>query len=65
MFVLESGSEGSVSDRLDAASSTRLSFVMEQEEAGQQDRKHAAAAAEAAEKKDEVVVPVKPGRART
>jgi len=62
VFVLESGSEGSVSDRLDAASSARLSFVMEQEEAGQ-DRKHAAA--EAAEKKDEVVVPVKLGKFRS
>ena len=65
VFVLESvsGSEGSVSDRLDAASSARLSFVMEQEQAGQ-DRKHAAA--EAAEKKDnEVVVPVKLGKFRS
>ncbi|XP_062191098.1 putative RING-H2 finger protein ATL49 [Phragmites australis] len=61
VFVLESGSEGSVSDRLDAVSSARLSFVMEQEEAGQ-DRKHAA---EAAEKKDEVVVPVKLGKFRS
>ncbi|XP_066352126.1 putative RING-H2 finger protein ATL49 [Miscanthus floridulus] len=64
VFVLESGSEGSVSDRLDAASSARLSFVMEQEQAGQ-DRKHAHAAAEAAEKKDEVVVPVKLGKFRS
>ncbi|XP_062194948.1 putative RING-H2 finger protein ATL49 [Phragmites australis] len=61
VFVLESGSEGSVSDRLDAASSARLSFVMEQEEAGQ-DRKYGA---EAAEKKDEVVVPVKLGKFRS
>uniref|UniRef100_A0A0A9DEA7 RING-type E3 ubiquitin transferase n=1 Tax=Arundo donax TaxID=35708 RepID=A0A0A9DEA7_ARUDO len=61
VFVLESGSEGSVSDRLDAVSSARLSFVMEQEEAGQ-DRKHAA---EVAEKKDEVIVSVKLGKFRS
>ncbi|KAL6645936.1 hypothetical protein ACP70R_017544 [Stipagrostis hirtigluma subsp. patula] len=60
VFVLESGSEGSVSDRLDAASSARLSFVMEQEEE-RQERKHAAEAAE----KDEVVVPVKLGKFRS
>jgi hypothetical protein len=63
VFVLESGSEGSVSDRHDAASSARLSFGMEQEQA-RQDRKHVAAA-EAAEKKDEVVVPVKLGKFRS
>ncbi|CAO2191622.1 unnamed protein product [Urochloa humidicola] len=71
VFVLESGggseASASVSDRLDATSSARLSFVMEQEEAaaGQpQDRKHAAAG-EAAERKDEVVVPVKLGKFRS
>ncbi|CAL5012759.1 unnamed protein product [Urochloa decumbens] len=66
VFVLESspGSEASsLSDRLDAASSARLSFVMEQEEP--QDRKHAAAAGDATEKKDEVVVPVKLGKFRS
>ncbi|KAJ1268665.1 hypothetical protein BS78_07G152000 [Paspalum vaginatum] len=66
VFVLESGSEGSVSDRLDAVSSARLSFVMEQEEAGQDRRKHAASATEAAaEKRDEMVVPVKLGKFRS
>lgn len=62
VFVLESGSEASVSDRLDAASSARLSFVMEQDEEGP-DRKHVAA--EPVEKKDEVVVPVKLGKFRS
>ncbi|KAF0900322.1 hypothetical protein E2562_030610 [Oryza meyeriana var. granulata] len=60
LFVLESGSEGSVSDRLDAASSSHLSLVMEQEEA-EQDQKHA----EVAEKADEVVVSVKLGKFRS
>ncbi|CAL5001843.1 unnamed protein product [Urochloa decumbens] len=70
VFVLESGAgseASSVSDRLDAASSARLSFVLEQQEeaAGQpQDRKHAAG--DATEKKDEaVVVPVKLGKFRS
>ncbi|WVZ92681.1 hypothetical protein U9M48_038727 [Paspalum notatum var. saurae] len=68
VFVLESGSDGSVSDRLDAVSSARLSFVVEQEEAVQdRTRKHAASATEAAaaEKRDEVVVPVKLGKFRS
>jgi hypothetical protein len=58
VFVLESGSEGSASDRHDAAPSARLSFVMEEEGSGRH-------AAEAAEKKDEVVVPVKLGKFRS
>uniref|UniRef100_J3MTG2 RING-type E3 ubiquitin transferase n=1 Tax=Oryza brachyantha TaxID=4533 RepID=J3MTG2_ORYBR len=60
LFVLESGSEGSVSDRLDAASSAHLSLVMEQEEA-EPEQKHA----EVADKADEVVVSVKLGKFRS
>ncbi|KAL6844835.1 hypothetical protein ACP4OV_025494 [Aristida adscensionis] len=59
VFVLES-----VSDLPDAASSARLSFVMEQEEEAAQDWRHEAAAAAGA-KKDEVVVPVKLGKFRS
>ncbi|BAF23838.1 RING-H2 finger protein ATL13 [Oryza sativa Japonica Group] len=61
LFVLESGSEGSISDRLDAASSAHLSLVMEQEEEAEPEQKHA----EAAEKADEVVVSVKLGKFRS
>jgi hypothetical protein len=60
VFVLESGSEGSVSDRLDGASSAHLSLVMEQDE-GCQGQKHA----DVKQEKDEVVVPVKLGKFRS
>ncbi|KAG8087512.1 hypothetical protein GUJ93_ZPchr0010g9401 [Zizania palustris] len=59
LFVLESGSEVSASDRHDAASSAHHSLVMEQEEAGPE-QKHAEAA-----EKDEVVVSVKLGKFRS
>uniref|UniRef100_A0ACD5Y9U6 Uncharacterized protein n=1 Tax=Avena sativa TaxID=4498 RepID=A0ACD5Y9U6_AVESA len=59
VFVLESGSEGSISDRLDGASSAQLSFVMEQDE-GCHGQKHAEV-----KEKDEVVVPVKLGKFRS
>ena len=59
VFVLESGSEGSVSGRLDGASSANLSLVMEQDE-GCQGQKHADV-----KDKDEVVVPVKLGKFRS
>ncbi|KAF8772957.1 hypothetical protein HU200_005360 [Digitaria exilis] len=68
VFVLGSGSEAGsvVSDRLDAtASSARLNFIMEQEDAAAQDRKQHAASADATEKKDEVVVSVKLGKFRS
>ncbi|GJN03648.1 hypothetical protein PR202_ga21116 [Eleusine coracana subsp. coracana] len=63
VLVLESGSEGSVSDRLDpagAASSARLSFVVER---GEEEAVGKEAAA--AERKEEVVVPVKLGKFRS
>ncbi|KAM0920802.1 hypothetical protein ACQ4PT_007283 [Festuca glaucescens] len=60
VFVLESGSEGSVSDRLDGASSAHLSLVIEQEDEGCQGQKHADV-----KEKDEVVVPVKLGKFRS
>ncbi|KAK3121830.1 hypothetical protein QOZ80_8BG0661490 [Eleusine coracana subsp. coracana] len=66
VLVLESGSEGSASDRLDpaagAASSARLSFVVEQ---GEEEAAVGKESAAAAERKEEVVVPVKLGKFRS
>ncbi|XP_020158672.1 RING-H2 finger protein ATL13 [Aegilops tauschii subsp. strangulata] len=59
VFVLESGSEGSVSGRVDRPPAAHLSLVMEQEE-GCESQTHSDV-----KEKDEVVVPVKLGKFRS
>uniref|UniRef100_A0A0D9X8E4 RING-type E3 ubiquitin transferase n=1 Tax=Leersia perrieri TaxID=77586 RepID=A0A0D9X8E4_9ORYZ len=62
LFVLESGSEGSVSDRFDATSSAHLSHVTEQQ---QEEESEPVQKTAAVEKADEVVVNVKLGKFRS